>query len=77
MPSTQTSAVPAGAKFPPGQYQLIGSVVAEVNGSPIYANKVLNLINKPLTQKARDGGFGTGPMLMALIGSRKREKKRA
>jgi parvulin-like peptidyl-prolyl isomerase len=37
-----------------GQFQLIGSVVARVNGQPIYANKILSLINKPLTQKARE-----------------------
>ncbi|MGD0188662.1 MAG: plasmid replication protein RepC [Roseiarcus sp.] len=30
-----------------------------------------------LTEKARAGQFSPGPMLMALIGSRKREKKRA
>ena len=30
-----------------------------------------------LTRKAEVGEFTLGPMLMALIGSRKREKKRA
>ena len=30
-----------------------------------------------LTQKAEAGEFSLGPMLMALIGSRKRERKRA
>ena len=40
--------------FPAGQFQLVGSVVAEVNGTPIFANKVLTLINKPLMQKARE-----------------------
>jgi replication initiation protein RepC len=30
-----------------------------------------------LTEKARAGEFSVGPMLMALIGKRKREKKRA
>jgi replication initiation protein RepC len=30
-----------------------------------------------LTEKARAGGFSVGPMLMALIGSRGRGKKRA
>lgn len=52
-PATQSSAQPA-TDFPPGQFQLIGSVVAEVNGTPIYANKVLGMINKPLMQKARE-----------------------
>ena len=55
VPASQpAAATPAAAHFPAGQFQLIGSVVAEVNGTPIYANKVLTLINKPLTQKARE-----------------------
>ena len=32
---------------------------------------------RDLTEKAAAGRFSAGPMLMALIGSRKREKKRA
>lgn len=32
---------------------------------------------RDLTKKAEGGGFSLGPMLMALIGSRKRDKKRA
>ncbi|WP_333823948.1 plasmid replication protein RepC [Pinisolibacter sp.] len=32
---------------------------------------------RSLTRKAEEGGFSLGPMLMALIGSRKREKARA
>ena len=32
---------------------------------------------RELTRKAEAGQFSLGPMLMALIGSRKREKKRA
>ena len=32
---------------------------------------------RDLTRKAEAGEFSLGPMLMALIGSRKREKKRA
>ena len=32
---------------------------------------------RDLTKKAEAGGFSLGPMLMALIGSRKRDKKRA
>jgi len=32
---------------------------------------------RDLTRKAQDGLFTLGPMLMALIGRRKREKKRA
>jgi parvulin-like peptidyl-prolyl isomerase len=52
-PATASTTRPSSA-LPPGQYQLIGTVVAEVNGAPIYANKVLALINKPLMQKARE-----------------------
>lgn len=51
--ATQSSAQPP-VDFPAGQFQLIGSVVAEVNGTPIYANKVLGMINKPLMQKAHE-----------------------
>lgn len=32
---------------------------------------------RSLTRKAEEGGFSLGPMLMALVGSRKREKARA
>ena len=32
---------------------------------------------RSLTRKAEEGGFSLGPMLMALIGSRMREKVRA
>jgi len=32
---------------------------------------------RELTRKAGEGEFGVGPMLMALISTRKREKKRA
>ena len=32
---------------------------------------------RDLTRKAETGAFSTGPMLMALIGGRKREKRRA
>ncbi len=52
-PATQSVNKPP-YQFPAGQFQLIGSVVAEVNGTPIYANKVLGLISKPLMQKARE-----------------------
>lgn len=52
-PASEAATKPTG-QIPGGQFQLIGSVVAEVNGAPIYANKVLSLINKPLMQKARE-----------------------
>ena len=53
VPSTQAATAPT-SKLPAGQFQLIGTVVAEVNGTPIYANKVLSLISKPLLQKAHE-----------------------
>jgi hypothetical protein len=46
-----TSPLPAiGASS--GQYMTLGGVVAEVNITPIYANKVLALAEKPLREKA-------------------------
>jgi hypothetical protein len=36
-----------------GQYRPLGGVVAEVNGTPIYASKVLALLDPVLRQKAR------------------------
>ncbi len=53
--SNGNSAVPASAiGASSGQFQLIGSVVARVNDQPIYANKILTLINRPLVQKAKE-----------------------
>ncbi len=37
-----------------GQFFVIGGVVAEVNGTPIYANKVLNLIEPILAARAKE-----------------------
>jgi parvulin-like peptidyl-prolyl isomerase len=37
-----------------GKYQLLGSVVADVNSTPIYANNVLTSLNRMLAQKARE-----------------------
>jgi parvulin-like peptidyl-prolyl isomerase len=37
-----------------GKYQLLGSVVADVNSTPIYANNVLTSLNRMLLQKARE-----------------------
>jgi len=36
-----------------GQYMTLGGVVADVNSTPIFANKVLSLAEKPLREKAR------------------------
>lgn len=48
-PTTRTSPT-----TPTGQYMTIGGVVAEVNGTPIYANRVLAQVEKDLAAKARD-----------------------
>ena len=36
-----------------GGYQVIGTVLAEVNGSPIYADKVLEILERPLAAEAK------------------------
>jgi len=36
----------------PGQYQTIGGVVSEVNGSPIYANRVMRILRSELSARA-------------------------
>ena len=50
-PATQ----PAQDALAPGQYQLVGSVLAVVNGQPIYANKVVNTLDRALAAEARKG----------------------
>ncbi|MDB5289456.1 MAG: ppic-type ppiase domain protein [Phycisphaerales bacterium] len=50
-PATQ----PAQEALAPGQYQLVGSVLAVVNGQPIYANKVVNTLDRALAAEARKG----------------------
>ncbi|HLL90207.1 MAG TPA: peptidyl-prolyl cis-trans isomerase, partial [Tepidisphaeraceae bacterium] len=45
--------LPAGRRLEPGQYQIIGFVVAEVNGTPIYADRVLSLLKSPLAAEAK------------------------
>lgn len=37
-----------------GEYQTIGGVVSEVNGNPIYANKVLKMVKAELAARARE-----------------------
>src|SRR5688572_11695597 len=37
-----------------GEFVIIGGVVAEVNGNPIYANKVLHLVEPVLAARARE-----------------------
>lgn len=55
-PAATSDSIPAASRTgaSSGQFQLIGTVVAEVNGTPIFANKVLMMINKPLMAKARE-----------------------
>ncbi len=48
--TTRASTVPLAG----GQYQVVGGVVAEVNGSPIYAGRVLAALQSELAAKARD-----------------------
>lgn len=53
-PSTTQAATTPSNDAPSGQYMTIGGVVAEVNGTPIYANRVLSQVEKDLAAKARD-----------------------
>lgn len=49
----RTSATGGAVGVSTGQYFIVGGVIAEVNGQPLYANKVLTLIEKPLKAKAK------------------------
>jgi len=56
--SVGMSPAPSSANLPrigasSGQYMTLGGVVAEVNGTPIYANKVLSVLDPILREKAR------------------------
>lgn len=51
-PTTSATTLPAIGRSA-GQYVTLGGVVAEVNGTPIYANKVLALLDEPLRTKAK------------------------
>jgi hypothetical protein len=52
MPGAGSTSLPAiGASS--GQYMTLGGVVADVNGRPIYANRVIALLDVSLRQKAR------------------------
>lgn len=54
VPAVPGSASPAaGANAPAGTYMIVGAVVAEVNGQPIYADKVLAKIDAALAAAAR------------------------
>ncbi len=49
---TTTPSVPT--TLPTGQYMIVGAVVADVDGTPIYANKVLAAIEKSLATRAKE-----------------------
>lgn len=51
-PSISTTRPTVGSAS--GQYQIVGGVVAEVNGVPIYANKVLRALRAELAAKAME-----------------------
>lgn len=51
-PTTSSTTMPAIGRSA-GTYVTLGGVVAEVNGTPIYANKVLALLDEPLRTKAK------------------------
>lgn len=58
--TTQPTSAPDGAEaagnspVKQGTYYTIGGVVAEVNGQPIYANRVLNILARALQAKAHE-----------------------
>jgi len=52
--TTPAPATHPGPGLSSGTYLVLGTIVAEVNGRPIYANKVLSIIEEPLHRKARD-----------------------
>src|SRR5207247_3115152 len=64
MPASLTDSTAAGAATraaapttigtSSGQYVIVGGVVGEVNGTPIYAGKVLSLIEPVLAARAKD-----------------------
>ena len=51
--SATTRPAAANPPFTVGTYMIVGTVVAEVNGQPIYADKVLSKINTELAIKAK------------------------
>lgn len=52
-PVTQSTTGTA-APQPSGGYQLVGTVLADVNSAPIFADKVLSVLEKPLAAAARE-----------------------
>ncbi len=53
VPTTNRVAA-APTTLPTGQYMIVGVVLADVDGSPIYADQVLSVIDKPLQIEARN-----------------------
>lgn len=55
MPTTQPLPVAkAPAEFAPGQFIAVGGIIAEVNGTPIYADDVLRAVTPLLANRAKD-----------------------
>jgi hypothetical protein len=57
-PATLPGAAPGagGGAAEPGQFDFVGFVLMEVNGQPIYVDKVLKVIEKPLEAEAKNYG---------------------
>lgn len=52
-PSVRAPGVPT-TSFAPGQYLMLGSVIVEVNGAPIYAHRVLDSLQGVLRARAQE-----------------------
>ena len=53
-PEGSTTAPSTPTTLPTGQYMIVGTVLADVDGTPIFANQVLSIIDKPLAAQARE-----------------------
>jgi parvulin-like peptidyl-prolyl isomerase len=53
-PVNPASTRPSATSIPTGQYMSLGSVLVQVNGKPIYADKVLQSLDADLSAKARE-----------------------
>lgn len=55
--ASSKAAISSTQPYDDGQYMTLGGVVAEVNGTPIFANQVLAPLNKMLAAKAKEMSF--------------------
>jgi parvulin-like peptidyl-prolyl isomerase len=53
-PVNPASTRPSSTSLPSGQYVNLGSVIVQVNGKPIYADKVLQTLDADLSAKAKE-----------------------